>query len=359
MNTAVATKPQGGEVVPINEKPIAVLHGQLEEMGEKFRAALPAHIPVERFKRVVMTAIQNSPDLIKADRYTLWNAAMRAAQDGLLPDAREGAMVIFRNKVKVNENGREVEKWIDCVQWMPMIAGLRKKVRNSGEIADWNAQVVYQKDKFAYRLGDDAMILHEPYMGPDDPGEIVAAYSIAVLKSGEKSREVMTRREIEKVRAVSKSKDGPAWTKWFSEMARKTVARRHSKVLPMSTDLDDLIRRDDELYDFDGARAEDPPPQRPQMKDFMEAPRPEPERVEEQPAAQQPTSEPEPLPEIGPPEAMERGRADRRANKALRAVPPEWREPNMQALADAWTEGWKAEDDEINAAAKEGKKAQK
>jgi recombination protein RecT len=36
-------------------------------------------------------------------------------------------------------------------------------------------------------------------------------------------------------------------------MARKTVARRHSKVLPMSTDLDDLMRRDDALYDHDGA----------------------------------------------------------------------------------------------------------
>ncbi|TGT78941.1 recombinase RecT, partial [bacterium M00.F.Ca.ET.157.01.1.1] len=36
----------------------------------------------------------------------------------------------------------------------------------------------------------------------------------------------------------------------------KTVARRHSKVLPMSTDLDDLIRRDDELYDMKGAQEE-------------------------------------------------------------------------------------------------------
>jgi recombination protein RecT len=39
-------------------------------------------------------------------------------------------------------------------------------------------------------------------------------------------------------------------------MARKTVAKRHSKVLPMSTDLDDLIRRDDDLYDMKGAKEE-------------------------------------------------------------------------------------------------------
>ena len=42
------------------------------------------------------------------------------------------------------------------------------------------------------------------------------------------------------------------WETDFDEMAKKTVARRHSKVLPMSTDLDDLMRRDDALYNFEG-----------------------------------------------------------------------------------------------------------
>lgn len=126
---------------------------------------------------------------------------------------------------------------------------------------------------------------------------------------------------------------------------------------------DDEAERIAEMRDITPGTA--PAAARPQLSDFTKMPTAEPiAAVEaatqtETVAEDQPTSEPEPLPEIGPPEAMERGRTDRRANKALRAVPPEWREPNMQALADAWTEGWKAEDDEINAAAKEGKKAQK
>jgi hypothetical protein len=37
-------------------------------------------------------------------------------------------------------------------------------------------------------------------------------------------------------------------------MAKKTVFRRLSKRLPLSSDLDDLIRRDDGLYDFEGQR---------------------------------------------------------------------------------------------------------
>jgi recombination protein RecT len=215
--------------------PVQEARLQLHQMSEQFSAALPAHIPVERFKRIVMTAIQNNPSLLKLDRKSLWNACIRAAQDGLLPDGREGAIVAYGNSA----------------QWMPMIAGLRKKVRNSGEIATWDAYVVHENDEFDYILGDDPRIHHKPTL--EEPGEVIAAYSIATLKSGEKSREVMSIAAIDKVRQRSKAKDSGPWKTDYEEMCRKTVARRHSKVLPMSTDLDDLIRRDDDLYDMKGA----------------------------------------------------------------------------------------------------------
>jgi recombination protein RecT len=84
--------------------------------------------------------------------------------------------------------------------------------------------------------------------------EIQEGDEVARLKTGEVSREVMSVAEIEKVRARPRAKDAGPWVTDYSEMCRKTVARRHSKVLPMSTDLDDLIRRDDELYDFEAAK---------------------------------------------------------------------------------------------------------
>lgn len=239
----------GQEIAPVDPQKSKSLAVQLKEKEGNFAAALPAHIPVERFMRVVLTAVQNNPSLSRADRPSLWNSAMRAAQDGLLPDGREGAFVIYNTKEK-GEDGKE--RWIAKVQWMPMIAGIRKKVRNSGEIKDWNSQVVHAKDQFEFELGDDPFIRHKPYLGDGDPGPVIAAYSIAQFNSGELSREVMTRAQIDKVRSASKSKDKGPWVDWFEEMCRKTVARRHSKVLPMSTDLDDLIRRDDDLYDMAG-----------------------------------------------------------------------------------------------------------
>src|SRR3546814_9174090 len=82
-------------------------------------------IPVEKFHRVAVTAISSNPDLLNVDRTSLFGALMKAAQDGLLPDGREGAIVPFKGKAS----------------WMPMVAGIMKKVRNSGEIEIGRAHV--------------------------------------------------------------------------------------------------------------------------------------------------------------------------------------------------------------------------
>lgn len=207
--------------------------GDIQRMESEIAAALPPHIPAERFIRVVITAVQGDPALLDADRKTLFEASMRAAQDGLLPDKREGALVIFKGRV----------------QWMPMIGGILKKVRNSGELVSIGAHIAYENDRFAYVLGDDERIEHEPKLD-GDRGKPRAAYAIAKTKDGGIYREVMSLGEIEKVRKVSRASGNGPWVDWWEEMARKTVLRRLSKRLPMSTDLDDLIRRDDDLYDF-------------------------------------------------------------------------------------------------------------
>jgi recombination protein RecT len=227
---------------------VAAFKNQVANGENEFRAALPAHIPVERFMRVVTTAVTSNPDLLGADRRSLFESATKAAQDGLLPDGRDGALVIFNTKIK--EDGKE--SWIKKVQWMPMIAGILKKVRNSGELISISAYVAYSNDEFVYELGDDEKISHRPAL--EERGKPRLVYAIAKTKDGGIYREVMTVAEVEKVRAVSRAAKSGPWVDWWDEMARKTVMRRLAKRLPMSSDLDDLIRRDDALYDFDGAR---------------------------------------------------------------------------------------------------------
>lgn len=234
------------------QSPEAKFRAQFERLGPEIGTALPPHVPLERFMRVVLTAVNGNPALIDADRRSLFEAAMKAAQDGLLPDGRDGALVIFNTKVKVD--GKDVT--IAKVQWLVMVGGLLKKVRNSGELKEITSHVVYERDEFNYVLGDDEKITHKPYTGPEEPGSVIMVYAIAKTKDEGIYREVMTVRQVERVRAVSRAKDGPAWKNWWDEMARKTVIRRLSKRLPTSADLDDLIRRDDELYDFNARNAE-------------------------------------------------------------------------------------------------------
>lgn len=229
--------------------PLIVIREEIEQRSGEFAAALPAHIPVERFRRVLLTAIQRNPDLVEADRRSLFNAAMLSAQDGLLPDGREGAIVIYNTKTK--RDGREV--WIKMAQWMPMVFGILKKIRNSGEVATITARVVYGGDKFRYWIDDAGE--HVEYEPADQPDTSIVrrVFAMAKTKDGELFVEPMTPEEVEKVRQASRSKDKGPWVDWWSEMARKTAIRRLAKRLPMSTDLDDLIRRDDALYDLEGA----------------------------------------------------------------------------------------------------------
>ena len=241
--------------------PADVFRSQLEKALPEFALALPPHIPPERFKRVVQTAVLGNPDLINADRLTLMQAAQKAAQDGLLPDGRDGALVVYRTKIKEKDDrGNDRERWINAVQWMPMIGGILKKVRNSGELLSIAAHVAYENDKFRYVLGDEELIEHEPALS--NRGRPLLVYAIAKTKDGGIYREVMTVEDVEKVRAVSRAKDAGPWTQWWDEMARKTVLRRLAKRLPMSSDLDDLIRRDDALYEFDKNREDGPQPAR-------------------------------------------------------------------------------------------------
>lgn len=219
--TAVTTK----QVSPADQ----VRHA-LDKLAPQFKAALPAHVSVERFVRVTMTAVQTTPSLLEADRRTLFAAATRAAQMGLLPDGREGAIVTFKG----------------ACQFMPMVAGVMKLVRNSGEISTWSVQAVYENDTFDYELGDNERIVHKPAL--KSRGAIIGAYSIVKMKDGETSREFMGVEEIEAIRKRSRSGGSGPWVTDFAEMAKKTVVRRHSKRLPMSTDLDGLMREDDDLF---------------------------------------------------------------------------------------------------------------
>lgn len=241
------------------QTPVDQFRKQITSLGPELANALPSHIKPERFQRVVMTVVQQTPDLLDADRRSLLGACMKCAADGLIPDGREAALVIFNTKTK--DNG-----WEKRVQYMPMLAGLLKRARNSGEIASITVQTIQRNDKFIWRPSEERAIEHEVADFTSERGEMIGAYAIVRLKDGSIMSEVMPKAAIDKIRSVSRSKDRGPWVDWYEEMARKTVFRRLSKWLPMDAETERLIRHDEavsagQTIDGEAVEADEPMPQ--------------------------------------------------------------------------------------------------
>jgi recombination protein RecT len=216
---------------------VSNLRADLSRMTREFEAALPQQIPVEQFVRTIVTAVQMQPELLEADRRSLYSSCMKAAQDGLLLDGREAGLSVYNDR----KNGGKT------VAYLPMVGGILKKIRQSGEISSIRAHVVHQGDEFDFELGDNERIHHKPNLA--SPGNPVAVYAIAKFRDGDIQREVMSHAQVERIRAKATGIGKHCWTSDWGEMAKKTVIRRLSKRLPSSNDLDQVLQSDNVNYE--------------------------------------------------------------------------------------------------------------
>lgn len=265
---AITSQP-GTAVAMRDNSPVGQFQKQLETRANDIRAALPQHITPEKFQRTVLTAVAQNPDLLSADRNSLILSVYKAAQDGLVPDGRSAALVVYNTRRKNQAGNWET---IKQVQYLPMVHGIRQKVLNAEDgnknkiVAALEVGIVYRKEVeagyFRYEVGTQPPLQHRPMLDltiedtTDD--KIVGAYSIATMVDGTKSYEFMRRFEIDKVRECSQTgatrdrqgkpreAKGP-WVDWFPEMAKKTVLHRHAKSLPQQGDVIFDIGNDPEI----------------------------------------------------------------------------------------------------------------
>lgn len=272
MATQPSETPTGTSVAVRDNSEVGKFARQLEDRARDIQMALPAGIPPAKFQRTILTAVAQNPALLQAERGSLILACYKAAQDGLVPDGREAALVTFNQRFKDPADNQWKSR--ASVQYMPMVYGLRKKILQAKDasgmpvVSALQVGVVYrvevEKGYFLWERGSDPEVQHRPMLeitlaeAADE--NIVAAYSIATMRDGTRSCEVMRRFEIDQVRQMSQTgaegreyegkkiaAKGP-WVDWFAEMAKKTVMRRHAKTLPMSSDvIAELGGEDDEL----------------------------------------------------------------------------------------------------------------
>ena len=267
--------------------PMDSFKAQLEEVASDLHTG---DVPVERIKSAIIVAVQKNPDLLRANRLSFWRSARMCAFDGLLPDGREAALVTFRVKVK---DGNQ-ERWEDHVQYLPMVYGVIKRVRQSGAVQSLWAETVHENDTFTLSIDDETgqrRVKHDfnPLAPQAERGRMVGAYAVAKLSGGSLEIEVMSADEIDAARRTSRSqKDTPSgpWGGPFAgQMWEKTVLKRLAKRLPASGEA--LRWHDDEQPLIEGY---DEAPRRPRVARgravYLPTPEPEVDAIVEHEAAE-------------------------------------------------------------------------
>lgn len=212
-------------------------------------AALPKHLPPERFIRVALTAMTRIPKLAQCDQASFFQCLLTLSALGLEPDGRRAHLIPFENRK------RQVTECQLIVDWK----GLVELAMRSGSVANLHADVIREGDDLDYSAGK--IRTHIPWFlrrdakKPEKPGEVFAAYAMAEFKDGTTKSEVLSLAEIHAVRdgsqgyrsAVKYNNDSHPWIAHFEEMAKKTAFRRLSKWLPLSPEYRDALDKEETM----------------------------------------------------------------------------------------------------------------
>jgi recombination protein RecT len=202
----------------ISERDVAVQTVVQQVRSPVFREqlvdALPESVTVDKFVRVAITAIRENNALAEADLNSLFGSIVKCAQDGLYPDGREAALVLYKGKVG----------------YLPMIGGFRKIAAEYG----WalRTKAVYANDEFDYTEEPPTMT-HRPVRPGAERGALLAAYAVATHRDGRRIQTVLHPEDIAKRRAMAQTQQ--VWDKWTPEMWEKSAGRAVFSDLPLDS----------------------------------------------------------------------------------------------------------------------------
>jgi phage RecT family recombinase len=174
----------------------------------------------DRFMSTTLAMLARNPEILRdASPISIVHAINESARLGLEPMTEEAAIVVYSGVATL----------------LPQWRGYVKRIRNSGEVVDFDCQLVYANDEFRWQAGTDAYVHHIPAL--QERGDYWGAYAFAIMPSGRVIPEVMNAADINTVRdqfGNKKSRSGKPlpWETSWGEMARKTVIRRLAKRLP-------------------------------------------------------------------------------------------------------------------------------
>jgi len=206
-------------------KPLVKFQNEFNQYSDEIKAILPSTVSFDKFKQVVIFAVQDNPELLTTNTQSLLKACRNCAKDGLIPDGEEAALVIYKS-----------DTYGKTTSYIPMVKGMIKRMWESKKIIYLSANAVYDNDFFEYILGDKEGLVHKPEL--ENRGNVKAAYAIVKNISGEYMRCILGKDEIEKLRRTGKAAEKLFWTKWYDQMAIKSAIHRLTKMLNLDVEFE-------------------------------------------------------------------------------------------------------------------------
>ena len=203
---------------------------------EQVSVALPKGMDADRFTRLVITQMRQTPQLAQCTPASLLGSLMLSAQLGLEPGPLGHVWLIPRRK------GNQME-----VTFQLGYKGIIELARRSGQLSSIEAHEVCEADEFDFAYGTEGYLRHKPDIR-GERGAAYAYYAVATFKDGGHAFVVLSRADVEKRKARSAAGDSGPWKTDYDAMARKTAVRALAPFLPLSAELQRAIDTDDRVY---------------------------------------------------------------------------------------------------------------
>lgn len=213
----------------------------IRAMESEIRRALPSVLTPERFTRMALSALNNTPQLRECTPMSFIAALLNAAQLGLEPNTPLGQAYLIPYKNK---------GIIEC-QFQLGYKGYINLAFRTGQMQMIQAQAVRELDLFDFEYGLNPKLIHRPANGsPEERGEITYIYGMYRLSNGGYGFDVSSKAEMDSFAAkysrAFASQYSP-WTTSYEEMAKKTVIKRALKYAPVSAEFQRAISTDESI----------------------------------------------------------------------------------------------------------------
>lgn len=200
----------------------------VKALGPELKKALPSVITPERFTRIALSALNNTPDLQKCTPMSFISALLNAAQLGLEPNSplAQAYLIPYKNRGT-----------LEC-QFQIGYKGLIDLAYRNGQMQTIQAHTVYENDEFEYEYGLNPVLVHKPAFS--DRGEPIYFYGLYKTINGGFGFSVMSKADMDLFASTYSKAFTSSYSPWksnYNEMAKKTVIKKALKYLPMSSDV--------------------------------------------------------------------------------------------------------------------------